>query len=107
MATKKKTEITLDGGWFVRSERIEGACVSTYGDPAAKVNHEVWKCEHRFYIARVDREPAKKNGEAIEKRSLLLSTPAALQGAVEFDPAGMRSRDAADIAARVLQLTEQ
>ena len=106
MAVEKKTQIALDNGWFVRSERIEGKRVSEYGDAAkTPVGHEVWKCEHRFYIVRVERTAGKKGEASTEKRSLILATPEQLNGAVEIDAAGMRSRDAADIAARVLQLT--
>lgn len=105
----KKTEMTLQDGWFVRSERIEGQCMSKYGDPdKMPVTYEVWKCVHRFFIVRAERKPAGKKGEqASEIRTLLLESPGQLSGVIQLDAEGMRSRDAADMAARVLQLSEQ
>lgn len=100
----RETRIELKDGWFETTTRSEGRVMAVFGPEGGALRHEVWRLMlptggTRFYVVRVD---SSKKGE---RRTLLLEAPADLAGAVELDAEGLRSRDAADLTAKVLQLT--
>lgn len=102
---KKETALTLKGDWFERTERIEAIKLSSYGDPSAPIGHEVYRCEMRFYVVKVDRKGKGENRQ--EQRTLLLETPDAIKDIGEITSAGFKSRESAEMVARVLQLAGQ
>lgn len=96
--------IALVDGYFERTERTQGQCMVTYGKPNAPERHEVWRYARpggglRYFIVK-----AKGGGKKIE-RELLMDAPPELQGTLELSSDGIRSRDHADLAARILQLS--